>query len=468
MYTDKIMSFLKLVGEQIRWKKAQPIVVEEIQNHIEDLKNALIDDGLDEDQAIDQAIKEMGDPVVIGEQLNRVHKPKPDWAMLILICGILLLGLVIQYYCYYTRSSVSDSMSALLIFQKHILSVIIGMLLLIVAYFIDFTIIGKHPKTIFTILYIACIYYILRGNLTNGQIQDTIYPLLLFPTAFAGLVYSMRNKGYIGILICGIGFFLPASIALFSPNMTMLFFLCISCLIILTSSVIKGWFRVSKLSGLLIIYVPTVFTFFAMFYGLLSSSWRRERISVFLSNDNIITGPNWLSAQIQLYLSHAKLIGIGSPIDQSIDAVGKTLPAIHTHHLLTYIIYNFGWIAFAGIILLLSTLIIRGIILSRKQKSVLGYLISISVITTFTMQCILYISVNLGFIFFSPLSLPLISFGGKYLVVNLFLLGLLLSVFRTGDYVRDSKTKTIPGKLLPFIQYEKGTIHINLKSKTIK
>ncbi len=95
------MSFLKLVGEQIRWKKAQPIVVEEIQNHIEDLKNALIDDGLDEDQAIDQAIKEMGDPVVIGEQLNRVHKPKPDWAMLILICGILLLGLVIQYYCYY-------------------------------------------------------------------------------------------------------------------------------------------------------------------------------------------------------------------------------------------------------------------------------------------------------------------------------------------------------------------------------
>ena len=148
--------------------------------------------------------------------------------------------------------------------------------------------------------------------------------------------------------------------------------------------------------------------------------------------------------------------------------MGQTLPAIHTHHLLTYIIYNFGWIAFAGIILLFSTLIIRGIILSRRQKSILGYLISLSVITTFTMQCIIYISVNLGFAFFSPLSLPLISFGRKYLVVNLFLLGLLLSVFRTGDYMRDSKTKIASNQLLPFIQYKEGTIHINLKSKTIK
>lgn len=464
MHTDKISSFLKLVGEQIRWEKAQPIVVEEIQNHIEDLKNALMDDGLDEDKAIDQAIKEMGDPVVIGEQLNRVHKPKPDWAMLILICGILLLGLAIQYYCYYTRSSISDSMSALSIFQKHILSIVVGMILLIVAYFVDFTIVGKYPKTIFIILYIVCIYYILNGNLINGQVQDTIYPLLLFPTAFAGFVYSMRNKGYIGIIICGIGFLLPASIALLSPNMTMLFFLCISCLIILTSSVTKGWFEVSKLSGLLIIYVPTAFTFIAMLYGIVSSGWRRESISVFLSNDNIVTGANWLTTQIQLHLSHAKLIGIGSPID----AVGQTLPAIHTHHLLTYIIYNFGWIAFAGIILLFSTLIIRGIILSRRQKSILGYLISLSVITTFTMQCIIYISVNLGFAFFSPLSLPLISFGRKYLVVNLFLLGLLLSVFRTGDYMRDSKTKIASNQLLPFIQYKEGTIHINLKSKTIK
>lgn len=64
--STKINEYLKIVCEQIRWKKAHGVISEEIENHIIDQKNAFINEGLDEEAAIDKAILDMGDPVVVG------------------------------------------------------------------------------------------------------------------------------------------------------------------------------------------------------------------------------------------------------------------------------------------------------------------------------------------------------------------------------------------------------------------
>jgi len=72
---NKVTEYLEVVSQQIRWKKAQSPLLEEINNHIIDQKNAFISDGLNEDEATDKAIVEMGDPIVVGEQLDRAHRP---------------------------------------------------------------------------------------------------------------------------------------------------------------------------------------------------------------------------------------------------------------------------------------------------------------------------------------------------------------------------------------------------------
>ncbi|MDO0823829.1 FtsW/RodA/SpoVE family cell cycle protein [Desulfosporosinus nitroreducens] len=109
------------------------------------------------------------------------------------------------------------------------------------------------------------------------------------------------------------------------------------------------------------------------------------------------------------------------------------------------------------------------IILCKKQKSVLGFLVSLAIISTFSAQFILYISSNLGFWRLDPLSLPLISYGGRALVTNMCLIGLLLSVFRTGDLVTDKDEESVGGiNSSRFIQYDNGQIIINLKSHSIK
>ncbi|MPW25226.1 FtsW/RodA/SpoVE family cell cycle protein [Alkalibaculum sp. M08DMB] len=460
MPIDKTSEFIESVRQQIRWKKAQPVVIEEVENHIADQKNAFIQDGLNEDKALDKAIKEMGDPIVVGEQFNSIHKPKPDWAILLLISSLFILGILIQLYLFRNNDLSSNNI------YGQLLGILIGIPIFFIAYLFDFTIIGKYPKIIFSFLFILNVYYIIEGNRVNGAITDTIYPLLLFPTVYAGLVYSMRNKGYIGIFICSVAFLIPASIAFVSPSMSTLLLLYISCLTILTAAVVKGWFKVKKLLGLLFIYLPTLFAFISLVYYFTIFSYRGERIKIFFLNDKSMGGVNWITTQIHTLLSNSKIIGTGSPIGQETIQIAESMPAIHTDFILTYSVYNFGWIVFAGILLLFAALIIRGFIITAKQKSVLGYLTSLSIITTMMVQCIIYIFANLGLMIFTPLSFPLLSYGGKYLVVNMFLLGLLLSVFRTGDYVRDKKGILVG--IVPFIQYDNGTIHINLKSKTTK
>jgi len=84
---SKITEYLEAVRQQIRWKKAQSSALEEINNHITDQKNAFVSDGLNEEEATDKAIVEMGDPIVVGEQLDRAHRPK------LIDIGTIILGI---------------------------------------------------------------------------------------------------------------------------------------------------------------------------------------------------------------------------------------------------------------------------------------------------------------------------------------------------------------------------------------
>ncbi|MNC07758.1 hypothetical protein D3C75_553140 [compost metagenome] len=82
----------------------------------------------------------------------------------------------------------------------------------------------------------------------------------------------------------------------------------------------------------------------------------------------------------------------------------------------------------------------------------MGQLVSGSALLTFTFQSIHYIIYNLGILLLAPLSLPLLSYGLVGLVVNMVLIGLMLSVFRNGSAVRDRKLPSSPRQ--PFISWQ--------------
>lgn len=454
---DKIAEYLETVRQQIRWKRAQPVVLGEIKDHISDLKSALLKDGLDEETATDKAVTEMGDPILVGEQLDHAHRPKPDWALFTLTGVMLLFGSAIQFFIAGAGT-----------FEQQMAWVGMSIIVMLAAYFADFTIVGKYPQLVFSLLCAITVVGCFFTGTVRGTASYAIYPLLLFPTAFAGLVYSMRNKGYGGLILCGAAFVVPAFLSMIVPNLTVFFLLGVSCLSILTAAVLKGWFNVKKLSAMFILYGSTAAVLSILFFMIIGVGYRAERLRVALNPSLDPTGMGYMGTTIQRILSHSQFIGSGMPIDGYGVSVGasnflgaRILPEVNTDYLLTYLTYEFGWITLLIIVALFAAFITRAIMLCNKQKSVLGFLTSTAIISTFSVQLIVYIASNLGFLVLSPLSLPLISYGKMALVTNSFLIGLLLSVFRTGELVRD-KAETVAGRHNPFIQYDNGRIIIDL------
>jgi cell division protein FtsW (lipid II flippase) len=449
--SNKISQFLKTVCEQIRWKKAHDIIEEEIENHIIDQKNAFMANGLNEEVAIDKALKEMGDPVLIGSELDRTHKPEVEWSIILLTGLILILGFALRLLVTY------DSNMPLTV-SNNLISVVLGIGFMIIVYFLDFTIIGKYPKIIFLALIVVTIGAMGVSPIINGKYFYVQFIVMLFPIAFSGIIYNMRAYGYLGIILSGLFFGFSGFVVLIIPSVSSMFLYSVTCLILLTFAITKGYFNVNKKRAMLLVYIPIIFILFLVTIGILNSPYCLERLLNAFNPYLDPLGTGYIGIVIRDMLVHAKFykhLELGSS-----DII---LPNINTDYMLTYVIHRLGWISFIFIIAVILAFIIRSSIICVKQKSVLGKLVSIAVLLTFIMQVVIYVASNLGFQLFSPLTLPLISYGGTGTIINMILIGVMLSVFKSGNLACDNlKTSMWRGSKL--IKIANGKIIIDLNN----
>ena len=91
--------FITILLEQIRCKRARDGIAKEIMDHIEDAAQALERQGMTHEKALAAAVEGMGDPVEIGVELDRIHRPRMDWRTFILIAALSLGGLLVHNVC---------------------------------------------------------------------------------------------------------------------------------------------------------------------------------------------------------------------------------------------------------------------------------------------------------------------------------------------------------------------------------
>ncbi|MEK8129226.1 FtsW/RodA/SpoVE family cell cycle protein [Paenibacillus filicis] len=449
--SNPISQYIKTVCEQIRWKQAHPMVAEEFENHIIDQKNAYIAEGVDEETATVKAIHEMGDPVLIGTELDRTHRPNVEWGLIALTGCVLLLGIVIRLFMI-RDANISG------IWTNSILAALLGIGFMIIAYLLDFTSIGVHAKAIYGGLILVTIAVMMISPTINGEKLYVPFLLLLLPTVFAGIIYRLRSRGYLGIVLCGGCMVIPVIIGMAVPNFSSAGLYALTCLTLLTLAVAKGWFHVNKLMAMLLVYIPVVITAIMVLLTIVSRSYHWQRLHTAIDPSLDPMGGGYLGTITRDMIQGAAWLGQGERASYP----GFPLPQVHTDSVLTYLIHKFGWASFMVIMLLVLSFMIRAFVLCSRQKSMLGRLVSTSVLITFTLQVALYIAYNLGLQIFSPLTLPLISYGGTATIINMFLIGIMLSVFKSGDVVRDRLIQRKRNRLIEFVD---GKLIIHLYTK---
>ena len=86
----EIEEYLEIVSGQIRSKRARIMAVKEIEDHIKDQAGAYEEEGMKQETAMEEAVRQMGDPVTTGVELDRIHRPKMDWKLFGgLYCSVL-------------------------------------------------------------------------------------------------------------------------------------------------------------------------------------------------------------------------------------------------------------------------------------------------------------------------------------------------------------------------------------------
>ena len=186
--------FIRMLTEQIRCVKARDGVAKEYVNHIHDQAECYEKRGLSHEVAIEMAVKEMGDPVAIGMELDHIHRPKTDWKMLMLVVLLSIAGIVVQYI-----TGVLDISHGRL--GNQCLYMIIGLLAMFGIYFLDYSFIGKYAKLLYWGMFLAYFVYTnLWAETIYGQARCMVMPSYLFIPVYAGILYQYRGQSYMAIV----------------------------------------------------------------------------------------------------------------------------------------------------------------------------------------------------------------------------------------------------------------------------
>ena len=167
------LDYLKLLTEQIRCKKARLMIEEEYQAHIDDQKLDFMAQGMSEAEAEEAAVREMGDPVEAGVQLDRIHRPKMDMRLIAMIVMLGISGVAIQVFLERTAilCGAGDYLAASYdpAGLRFILWTAAGSILMLGVCFVDYTLLGKYALRIWAAMMMMMAVYRVFGRTVNGM-----------------------------------------------------------------------------------------------------------------------------------------------------------------------------------------------------------------------------------------------------------------------------------------------------------
>ena len=427
-----IQSFLDVVGEQIRWKRARPIVTAELERHLEDQRDAFAEEGLE--NAEELAVEEMGDPVSVGTELDRVHRPKPQWGMITLTVILALAGVLLRIFLtagWQEEYMAVDPVRALAAFG-------LGCVALLAGYVLDYSRLSRHAGKIYIGTLVVSLVVEPLSPVVNGVPYYARFITLIFPVVYALWLYSCRNKGWRGIAMAILGGVPLALYCLYVPYVLGLITHLLSGFVLVLVAAWNDWFGVGRWKSM----CPPLACAGAMVgiftYGFMVLEWRVGRLSAALHPEIDPLGRGYYALMIREALGHSQWMGEGTwDTERFLAPYERIVPGCESDVFLTTVIYKLGWMPFLLLVAVFAVLMLWLLLRCTKQKSQLGRLIVIAVVMSLSVQAMVSVVWNMGFALLSA-SFPLVI-GNLNTVLNMGLIGLALSVFRGDSIARNSE-----------------------------
>ena len=403
---------------QMRWKRARPVAAKELADHLSDQYEAFLDEGMDEEAAAQATVREMGDAVETGTQLDRAWRPRPDWVMLGIVLVVAAMGLTLQYLL-----RPHNDLEWYMFFGKYVA----GAVCLLAAYFVDYTILGRHCWLLYG-AWVVVGLLLTQGPISMGKLYHLSCWVWFFPVLFAGILFRQRGSGTRGIGICLLS--LPAMwfLAIHAPSMAALTVLTLVSCGMLFMAVWRGAFGRRTRGRLALAASPVLAMLLYFLFQLYRDPHIRYKLEIVFHPQIDALAEGWLGAIIQYVM-----FGIRYPNCEKGGYEAFIRYEGATDLLFVSAKYCWGWVVVLLILAAAVLLLVWGFRIARRQTGLLARSVCMGVMVTFALQTLMYVLQNCGIILIAAYGLPLLSYGNLYLCQTMLLLGLMLSAQRSGQ-----------------------------------
>jgi rod shape determining protein RodA len=158
--------------------------------------------------------------------------------------------------------------------------------------------------------------------------------------------------------------------------------------------------------------------------------YQKDRITNFLHPEKDPLASGYQVVQSKMAAGSGRIFGKGFLKGTSTQF--GFLPEKHTDFIYSVVCEEFGLIGGLAVIIVLTVIILRCIIISRRSKDSLGTYITLGAAAMLIFQMFENVGMCIGLMPVTGITLPFISYGGSSLLSNLAALGLVLSVGADG------------------------------------
>lgn len=430
----QIKEFLNNVCEQIKYKPIRENIAEELENHIEEAKEDYIREGIKENVAEEKAIEQMGEAKEIGKKLNKIHRPKLDWKLLLIVAILMCFGFLVVLIRINNGLDGYVSTSSI---GKYITFLVIGIFLGTIIYLFDYRNLSGYSNIIYLIATGLIVFDLLFGRDVNGipylyinnfiSINPAIIAIPLFVIAFVGFINDFNKKININLLKIIILSVLSLIVLTLIPSMASVGILGFTYMILATVKIVQ--LKKNKVKNLIKLWGSVILIGIILgTYILGVSPFRWMRLQVAIKPESDPEGAGWVAMNRKEIIESAKFFGEAENTSDAIDLFDEG-----TDSAFISILAHYGWSVSIAIVLVIIAFSIKLILNAIKIKDNYGKYIIIGISSMFILQSIFNILINMNMWLDFSLNLPFISYGGTNLVINIMCLALILSIYRRKD-----------------------------------
>lgn len=436
---ESVRGYLDAVEAQIRWKRARTVAARELETHLEDQQEEFLAEGHPPEEAERLAVEDMGDPVAVGADLDRLHRPRPQWGMLGLTLALLLVGGWLRYALTRAGAPWDEDLDPL----RCALSVVTGAAVLVGAYFLDVSRLLRWAKWVYIGAVAVGVLSLHLSPTVNNASYFTRYVVLFYPAVYALWLYACRGKGWRGLLAAVAGGIPLTVVCMCAPFIQgMIQVMVIGCFLLLLA-IQMDWFTVPRRQGLAAVGGLAAVMTGAVLWLLFVAGYNAARIQILLHPEIDPQGAGYQAVMARRILGASRLMGKGGDLSIQLNTVQgmelppeMMLPEWNHDFLPTTMVYKLGWLPYLLLLAVLAVLLLWMLRRCACQQSQSGKLLALAVVLTLAVQSAFAAALNLGFVLFSA-QIPLVT-GNLHSMVDCALIGLALSAFRSESILRDA------------------------------